>query len=265
MTSIVQVVNLALLEMSNRVQINSLSDNNPAANAANLLYTPKTQALLRAAPWAFARKQVILTQYKAAIVNGQLSDDPPPQPWQYEYLRPADCLRARFVQPYITNTASQGVPLTTAPNVLFPPAVANTRIPFVDAMDVDASNNPIKVILTQMPDAQLIYTADLSQYPDMWDPSFLSAVTAYLAAYFIAALAGDRAVMTNQISIAKSILDSARAVNASEAITSMDHTPDWMMARSGGFGNPAPWAPGIQNAFFDCGWDACSFPNGLSY
>ena len=82
MTSIVQVCNLSLLEMSNRVQINSLNDNSPAANACSLLYGPKTQALLRGAPWTFARKQVTLTQYKAAIVNGTVSSNPPPQQWQ---------------------------------------------------------------------------------------------------------------------------------------------------------------------------------------
>ena len=253
------------MEMSNRVQINSLNDNSPAANAASLFYTPKTQALLRAAPWAFARKQAILTQYKASIINGQQSSDPPPQPWNYEYLRPADCLRARFLQPFLTTSASDTVPLTTAPNVIFPAASADTRIPFVDAMDVDANGQPIKVILTQLPQAQLIYTADLSQYPDMWDPSFLSAETAYLASYFLSALSGDRQAMGQQIGIAKAILDSARAVNASESITSMDHTPDWIIARGGGFGRPAPWSPGVAGGFYNSGWDACAFPNGLTY
>lgn len=263
MTSIVDVVNLALLEMSNRVQINSLNDNTPAAQAAALLYTPKTQALLRSAPWTFARKQTILTQYKAAIVNGVLSSDPPPQPWQYEYLRPADCLRARFLIQYQTTTTSS-VPLTTAPNVVYPLGSPNTAVPFVDAVDTDVNGNPIKVILTQMPQAQLVYTTDLSQYPDMWDSMFQSAETAYLASYFMAALTGDRSLMNNQIAIARAMLDAARGVDGNERILTMDHTPDWMQARSMGFGglwNPAPWAPGFQNL----GWDSCSFPNGLSY
>lgn len=265
MTSIVNVVNLALLEMGNRVQINSLNDNNPAANAASLFYTPKTQALLRAAPWAFCRKQALLTQYKASLVNGVVSTDPPPQPWNFEYLRPADCLRARFLVPFLSQTDSGSVPLTTAPNFVYPAACADTRTPFVDAMDTDANGNPIKVILTQLPQAQLVYTVDLSQFPDMWDAMFLSAETAYLASYFLNALAGDRTAMAQQIVIAKGLLDSARAMNASESITSMDHTPDWMIARAGGFGNPAPWAPGFAGGFFNSGWDACSFPNGLSY
>lgn len=264
MTSVVNVVNMALLEMSNRVQINSLNDNNPAANAASLFYTPKTKALLRAAPWSFARKQVLLTQFKASIVNGAISSDPPPQPFNYEYLRPADCLRARFIIPFQTVTSSD-VPLTTAPNTVFPATCVNTGIPFIDAMDVDTNNNPIPVILTQLPQAQLIYTADVSQFPDQWDDMFLSAETAYLASYFISALSGDRAGMNNQIVIAKALLDSARAVNASESITSMDHVPDWMRARAGGFGyNSAPWAPGFPGGF-NPGWDACAFPNGLSY
>lgn len=264
MTSVVNVCNLALLEMGNRVQINSLNDNSPAGNAASLFYTPKTKALLRGAPWTFCRKQVLLTQYKASIVNGAQSSDPPPQPWNYEYLRPADCLRARFLIPFQTITSS-GVPLTTAPNEVFPTACVNTGIPFVDAMDVDTNGNPIAVILTQLPQAQLVYTADLSQFPDMWDDMFLAAETAYLASYFINALAGDRAAMGLQIQIAKAMLDSARAVNASESITSMDHVPDWMRARSAG-GFSTPWAPGFNNALGSfVSWDACAFPNGLSY
>lgn len=262
MTSIVDIVNIALLEMSNRVQINSLSDNTPAANAANLLFVPKTQALLRAAPWSFCRKQALLTQYKAAIINGATSTNPPPQPWGYEYLRPADCLRARFIAPFMTTTAS--VPLTTAPNFLYPGGCLDTGIPFIDAMDVDPSGNPIKVILTQLGQAQMVYTADMSQFPDMWDPMFESALTAYLASYFIAALAGDRQMMISQINIAKAALDSARAQNASEAIPNQDHIPDWIRARSGGFGfNPAPWAAGFGGS--GLGWDSCAFPSGEFY
>jgi hypothetical protein len=259
-TSIVNVVNMALMQMSNRVQINSLNDNSPAANAAALFYTPKTQALLRAAPWTFTRKQVVLTQYKAAIVNGAVSSNPPPQQWQYEYLKPADCLRARFLQPTMT-TSTAGTPLTTAPNLAMPAPRVNTSTPFVMAMDTDTNGNPIPVILTNMENAQLIYTADLSQYPDMWDPMFLSAEVAMLASFFAQALTGDQNLVATQVSIAKAAIEAARAVNGSESIPSVDHVPDWMRARFTNPGSYAPWAPqagGIMGA----DWDAMGFPNG---
>jgi hypothetical protein len=263
-TSVVQVCNMALLQMSNRVQINSLNDNTPAANAANLFYTPKTQALLRAAPWPFCRKQTVLTQYKAAIVDGTTSDDPPPQNWAYEYLRPADCLRARFLQPTLT-TAQAGVPLTTSPNYTLPAPNVPTGVPFVDAMDVDTNGNPIPVILTNMQSAQLIYTADLSQYPDMWDPMFLNAETAMLASFFAQALTGDQALVGGQVSIAKMALDAARAVAASESISSVDHIPDWMQARMTSAGGYAPWAPNAAGGVVGAMWDSFGFPNGQFY
>lgn len=263
MTAVVDVCNLALLEVSNRVAINSLSDNTPAANAASLFYTPKTQALLRAAPWTFCRKQAVLTQYKAAIISGVVSSDPPPQAWQYEYLRPADCLRARFLQPTLTTQAA-GTPLTTAPNTTVPGPNVNTRQPFVDAMDTDANGNPINVILTNLQNAQLIYVADMSPYPDMWDPMFLAAETAMLAAYFAKALSGEVGLISQQIAIAKGVLDSARAVNASESISSVDHIPDWMMARAGGGLAGAPWLAN-QNGVLGNDWEMMGFPNGQFY
>lgn len=264
MTSIVNVVNMALLQCSNRVQINSLNDNSPAANAAALFYTPKTQALLRAAPWTFTRKQVVLTQYKAAIVNGTVSSNPPPQQWQYEYLKPADCLRARFLQPTVT-TSSPGTPLTTAPNLALPAPQVNTSVPFVMAMDVDSNDNPIPVILTNMQNAQLVYTADLSQYPDMWDPMFLNAEVAMLASFFAQALTGDQGLVATQVAIAKAALDQARAVNGSEAIPSVDHVPDWMRSRMVSAGGYAPWAPNANGGVVGAMWDAFGFPSGQFY
>lgn len=264
MTSIINVINMSLLRMSNRVQINSLNENSPAANAASLLYTPNTQALLRAAPWVFSRKQVVLTQYKAAIVNGETSSDPPPQQWQYEYLRPADCLRARFLQPTVTTTAS-GVPATTAPNMALPAPRVNTATPFVDAMDVDSNGNPIPVILTNLQYAQLVYTADLSQYPDMWDPLFLNAEVALLASLFAQALTGDMNLVNMQVAIAKDALDKARSMNASESISSVDHVPDWMQARMISAGGYAPWAPNADGGVIGAMWDTMGFPNGMFY
>ena len=264
MTSIIQVVNLSLLECSNRNQIQSLSDNSTAANAAALFYTPKTQMLLRGANWGFARKQVLLTQWKAAVVNGAVSSDPPPQPWQFSYLRPADCLRARFIQQYYT-PATSGTPLTTSPNGFIPQPTVDTSIPFVDAMDVDGNGNPIQVILTNMPNAQLVYTADLSQYPDMWDALFLTAETAMLASYFINALQRDPTAMQMQIAIARAALDQARAVNASEGMTKVDHLPDWMAARAQGGIYNGPVFQGGAGSTYGGGWDSVSFPGGLSY
>ncbi len=151
MTSPVDICQLALAEGATRTTINGFPpiDNSPAAVSARLFYTPKTQMLLRAAPWDSARRQAPLTLIKQAFLNGVASSNPPPQPWQYEYLWPADCLRARFIQQFqVVNSVSP--PLTTGPQNMISPAFANTGIPFVVANDPLSTGQPRKVILRNM-------------------------------------------------------------------------------------------------------------------
>lgn len=259
----VQVANLALMEGGSRVSISSFNQGTPQSNAAAQFYTPKTQALLRAAHWNFARRQVTLTLLKATVINGLVSADPPPQPFAFEYAWPPNCLKARFVMPTMT-TAAVGTPLTTAPSTLTPYRTPRTGIPFVEGTDVDAQGNPIRVILTNLNNAILVYTADLSETPDIWDPLFLSAETAVLAAYFTMALERDSAQVNQQVQMAKAALDQARAINGSEAINSADLSVSWIRIREQ---SSAGWAcgPNSTNGSFCASWDQMAFPNGLNY
>ena len=259
----VQVCNLALSEMGSRVLLNALTDNSPQAQCANLNYTPRVQMLLRAASWDFARAQINLSVFKQALVNGAVSNNPPPQPWLFSYLWPSDCLKARFILPTIPVQPS-GTPLTTAPNPIARVPPVPTGIPFVVGTDLNISGNatsPVKVILTNLPNAQLVYTRDLSQLPDQWDSLFLSATTALLGSYFINALARNKAQYDDSVAMAKSLLDQARVANGNEAIPSIDHRPDWISARSAGSywaGSGGAWSGSV-------GWESVSFPDGLRY
>lgn len=262
MASPVSICNIALAECGNRVQINSFSDGTPASQIAGLLYTQKVQTLMRAAPWDSLRAQLPLTQIKAAVINGAVSINPPPQPWQVEYAWPPDCLRLRFIQPTL-NTAPAGTPLTTAPNVVLYAPPVPTAIPFVVSTDFDGGNNPIKVVLANLYGAQGIYTRDLSQFPDLWDSLFTTAVTAMLASYFINALSRNKDQMQAQITLAKSALDQARAMNGNESISNIDHQPDWMRVRQTSAVNWA-WNTGGPGGVYNS-WDAMDFPGGLTY
>ena len=265
MATPVVVANLALAEIGQRQLIASFSDNSPAAQTANLQYTPRVQALIRTANWDFTRAQITLTVWKQATVNGVTSANPPPQPWLFSYLRPPDCLKARFVLPTIP-VQPPGVPLTTSPNMVSYVPPAPTGIPFVIATDFDAQGNPIGVILTNLQNAQLIYTRDLSQVPDLWDSLFLSATTAYLGCYFIMALARNEQQYQAQVASAKGFIDQARIANGNEQIGSIDHVPDWLAAR---FTSGINWAwnqgggPGMYGGYG--GWDSVQFPCGLRY
>lgn len=263
----VEVCNIALAEAGSRVSINTFQDGTPQAVMAATFYTPKLQALARAAYWDSFRAQIALTQLKGAIINGVPSDNPPVQPFQVEYAWPSDCLAFRFLRPTVVTQAvnAQGLPLTSAPNAVLPFVASPTGMPFVVATDMDVTNNPIKVIYTNLYDAQGIYTRDLTQFPDLWDSMFLSGATALLASYFIASLNRDSAQMGQQISIAKGAIDAARSANANEGVSNIDHTPDWMRVRQA---SAAPWAyfqSGPGGVFPGGGWDSCALPNGEFY
>lgn len=264
MTPVV-VSNLALSEVGSRVLINKFTDNTPQAICANLNYTPRVQAVLRTANWDFVRAQQVLTLWKAAVINGQPSSNPPPQPWLFSYLWPSDCLKARFIMP-TRPVAAPGIPLTTAPTpIAYPPPVP-TGIPFVPGTDMDANGNPIRVILTNLPNAQLAYTRDLSQVPDTWDSLFLNAATAFLGCYFINALARNKPQYDDQVALSRSLIDQARAANANEGIASVDHTPDWMAARNTSginWGWNQAGAPVGYGALG--GWDSVTYPCGLRF
>lgn len=259
----VSICNQALLEMGSQTTITSFQDGTPEAVAASVLYTPKVNMVSRGASWDFLRKTVALTLLRVApqvqTTTTPAYATPPPQPFLYEYAYPSDCLKLRFMIPYITPPSSSP-PLTTGGNTGALSISPNTSIPFVVGVDYDAQNNPIKVILTDLPLAQMVYTADLSQVPDLWDSLFLNAVTAVLATYFITALARNKAQMDSQVAIAKGTLDSARASNGNEAITSTDHIPDWIQIR---MQSSVQWAG--QGGYGSGLYESCVLGNGLSY
>lgn len=266
MTSPVDVCNMALSEAQSRTQISGFPpiDNSVAAVQAGIFYSAKVRALLRAANWDFARRQILGTVVKQAFVNGQASSDPPPQPWLFSYAYENDCLRLRFLVQYQQPSAG-GIPFTTGPQNIINPAYASTNVPFVIANDPQTSGQPRKVILTNMENASLVYTSDLSQTPDMWDPLFLSGATATLAAYFVAALSGDKGLLATQIQMAKGVLDSARGMNGNEGMPTQDHLPDWIQIRmAGGWGGGWTYGAGAASPSYG-GWDTMGFPGGLTY
>jgi hypothetical protein len=254
------VCNVALTQIGIQAQVSSInpSDGSAEGDAASQLYTPKIQSLMRAANWNFCRFQKELTLLRAVVINGEQSNDPPPKPWLYEYLLPPDCLRARFILPYYNTAAdATSVPLTTA-EYLSPIWVPNVAVPFIVALDKDLKGNPQKVILTNQKRAILVYSLDLSQHPDLWDPQFYDAATAFLGSWFINALARNQNQLTSMISITRDIVASARVTDGDEGPSNADHLPDWMQVRgfSGDF---------LNRTLYYASWDLVGFPGGLSF
>lgn len=261
MASPVDICNLALQQIGTQSTVSSInpSDGSPEGNACSLFYTPMLQALHRSAHWNFARRQVNLTLLRAAVINGVVSDNPPPTPWLYEYIYPTDCLAVRFIMPYINPADSLPVPLTTGQSAV-PVWFSGPQVPFVVSSDVNAQGAPIKVILCNMPQAQLVYTHDYTQQPNIWDAHFYTAASAYLAAWLVNPLSRNRSLWNDLFAIVKDVVGQARVSDGNEGVTTTDHLPDWMRIRG---------ALGASGWYFDSqcyyGWSALGFPSGLTY
>ena len=261
MTSVTDICNQALLSIGAQAQVSRInpSDGSTEGDACSIFYTPKIQALHRVAHWNFARKQANLTQLKAAVINGVISTNPPPIPWLYEYAYPEDCLKVRYIMPYLNPADSFPVPLTTG--IASYPILQNTgAVPFVVGTDLDANGSTIRVILTNAPQAMLVYTADYSQNPDLWDAHFQSAASTYLASWLVNALARNRDLWRDQMALVKDVVDAARVSDGNETFVSQNREASWITARG---------ALGASNWYFDnlcyVGWDSCSFPSGAAF
>lgn len=234
----ISVINQALLAIGSQAQVSSLNEGSAQANAAGTLFTPRFEALARAAPWNCLRAQAALTLVAAAAGTPENPDGTtlplPPTPWLYSYQQPPLCLQVRFLLPSLPSAAGT-TPLFSV-NTGAPTWMPNRgNIPFAVGYAVDASNNPINVILTNLSQAEAVYTINQPN-PQLWDSSFEQAMVATLAAWFVPALSMHLPLMNAQIKIAEGLVDQARTRDGNEGTTSMDHTPDWMRARQGATG-----------------------------
>lgn len=232
-TTALSICNRALLEIGAQAQISSFNEASNEANAASTLYAPTRDMLLRAAHWNFTRKQASLSQLKAYQVNGtiQTGDAAPPVPWQYEYAYPSDCLKARYLVPIQIYPTTTPPPMTGSTPVPIAYLPAPMNIPFVIGTDTPVSSTTTQtVILTQLYQAQLVYTARIEN-PDLWDPMFQEAMVATLAAKFVNALARNSSLFNQCVAVAKDIVLQARVTDGDEIPTSQDHLPDFIQAR----------------------------------
>ena len=271
MVAVVDIVNQAASQMGSRAQCSSVSpsDGSPLGDAASLLYTARIQALLRAAHWNIARWQAPLTILKAAAgtppnVNGTTLPLPP-LGFLYEYAYPSDCLAGRFVIPTPLPQPAVSPPLTTGPIQVMPFAKLSVSVPFVVALDANTQVPPARtrVILTNAFTAQLVYTVDISNQPDLWDPSFTDAAVAYLSAWLVNPLNMKSSLIQERSAIVKELVMAARLSDGNEGVTPNDHVPDWIQSRfrTGGFNSSA-----YENgANYMGSWSVLGLPGGISF
>ena len=134
---VLTIANMALSHVGARAIMNSLEEDSPEAQQVRLWYESCRAQTLQAFNWSFARKRVTGTKS---------FNEPPENDWLYRYVYPNDALSIRQIENPFGHQAD--------------------AIPF--SIENDGAT---KSILTNLDDARIIYTYDLtdtSQFPPLF-------------------------------------------------------------------------------------------------
>lgn len=183
-TTEAQVANMALGLVGQRQLLDSLSESSTEAQMVSDFYATTRAELLEAWEWRFATKRVVLALSTETRTG-----------WGYCYVAPTDLLKAWRIW---NGNREPG---------------AGERIPFSKELN-DAGDGML--ILTDMTDAELIYTIDQTRVA-LWSNSFVKAVAAQLAVYLAPALPVKPELMPNLQRQATLALQTAAARDANES------------------------------------------------
>lgn len=136
----------------------SFNETNPAGKAANILYGPCVQTVMRQFEWDFTRNTVAL------VLSGNVA----PTPWSLEYKWPDNAIQIWQILPPSEDDPNDPLPINFV--------VANAT--------VDASQQ--RVIQTNLADALVVF----DNYPSegTWDADFRETVVRLLASELAMAL-----------------------------------------------------------------------------
>ena len=264
------IANRVLQAIGIPFQLGDIEQGGAEANACNRSYAEARGALLRSAPWGFARKQTPLrllvdasgaTPNVSPNITGGYSSK-----FCYEYAYPADCMRIRYIPANQT-----GIPGTPAgnitpvnPNLPLMPGVGNAAwgqriVPTPYLMTSDPNFTTVAgpdgqfqrgtspagstVILSNVQNAVAVYTFD-ALYPSLWDDLFKRALITYMAqdvAMGLWTLRGKPDIgmkeRAAQVAMCKEVVREARSADANEiAATTTDIPVDWIRFRRTGGG-----------------------------
>jgi len=180
MTSSVQSVenicNQALGKIGFKRRIGDIYEGSAHAKLCLDFYAQTRDELLRSNDWGFAERVISATLLKQAPLNGYSPANPwtnayPPPPWYYEYSYPNDCIKLRSIkssQIFLPN-------FTPVPNIF-------------DIYNDDSLTVPAKTIVTNMSNAILVYTGQITDMTT-WEPLFAQTLIDTLAQKLAPALA----------------------------------------------------------------------------
>lgn len=199
MSSVETIAKLALHHLSDRFDLETLTDPTPEAEAINLVYDTTRDALLREHPWKFAKAYRCPT----AIATGT-----PPANWDYMFVYFDDAVKI------ITIISPMGRKVLPA------------------KFDIARNAEGIKVILTDVESPEFQFTQRIVD-PYEFDALFTQAFAYRLAADVCLTLTGDRGLMKEMNALADEKVGQAQSDDANEGVgEEQDRDPDWITARA---------------------------------
>lgn len=206
-TSEADVCNRALGRIGQTQFITSLDDASTIAKVASTYYADARDEVLETLPWTFAMRRASLAPLANVTRDG----------WQFCYAIPADCIATRFIyNPTITGGISGDGSLVGEPATWF------GAFPLVVPFDVESDAVAGTIIVTDQADAEIVYTAQITQVP-RFSPLFIDALAWNLAADFALAIMKKPNVAQSMLQKYELALGRAGAANARQ--TKRHHQP----------------------------------------
>ena len=181
-TTEAEVCNIALGLVGQRQFIDRLDEATTEAQVCAEYFAATRNDLLEAWHWRFATKRAVL-----ALTTETRRE------WAFAYQSPADLLKARRIWD------GERAP-------------GSARIPFTRELNDAASGH---LILTNQPDAELIYTVELTTVA-LWPAAFVQALAAQLAVFLAPALAAKPQLLPTLERRAVLAFQRAAALDANE-------------------------------------------------
>lgn len=194
----VDIANLALQNIGISTTIESFTENSNEAQTINRAYDQARRVALEAFDWGFARARITLTQH---------AEDAPATDWAYRYQYPTGAIIVRR----LTN----------------PLGPKNDKVPF--AIEV-LPDDEQKTIVTDLEDAEAVYTADISN-TELFSEHFVESLAAQIAVRIAYPLTKKRSVRSDAISAFQDLIKRAPAHDANESGPRTPRDAPWIEAR----------------------------------
>lgn len=215
-TSVLEIYNLAITRLGHE-QMSSETENTKAGRLVRLHYPTIRDAVLRAHPWNFAIRRAALAQLSVT----------PAFEFSYAYALPTDpyclkVLRSSYEANGFATTAIYG----------YPGLVGYGNQPVEYRIEsINVSGTPVRALLSDEGTFSIEYIArieDVAQF----DPLFVDALAARLAAEISIALTDNQSVTKTLMDLYAGKMAEARTIDAQEgAPRDIVNTDAWLVAR----------------------------------